>query len=170
MKKIVLFSVFVLSAILFAVTADAYCVDCYYGNTHGYNNFAEHTYSTAYSYERPFGHSYYYQPFGITTTDYSGFGSGNGVYGNYNVQPKAQVRQYSTSRYIADRYGKPSIAYNSNSQSYNYENRYGERFIGTEQHYNSPYTHSVTSRNKVYGSDGYLVYSDRTHSGYSFSN
>ena len=96
MKKIVLFSVFVLSAILFAVTADAYCVDCYYGNTHGYNNFAEHTYSTAYSYERPFGHSYYYQPFGITTTDYSGFGSGNGVYGNYNVQPKAQVRQYST--------------------------------------------------------------------------
>ena len=80
------------------------------------------------------------------------------------------MRQYSTSRYIADRYGKPYIAYTSNSNSYSYENRYGEIFIGTEQHYTSPYTHSVTSRNKMYDDNGYLVYSDRTHSGYSFSN
>ncbi|PIN91278.1 hypothetical protein COU57_01295 [Candidatus Pacearchaeota archaeon CG10_big_fil_rev_8_21_14_0_10_32_14] len=173
MKKIVLFSFALFATVVFSALASAYCIDCYYGNTQGYENFAEHTYSNAYTYERPFGHSYYYQPFTIASNDYSGFygsGPGNGVYGYNYVKPRAQVSTTTTSRYFANRYNQPSLAYTSNSNSYNYENRYGEIFIGTEQHYTSPYTHSVTSRNKVYGPDGYLVYSDRTHSGYSFNN
>ncbi len=168
MKKIVLSLVSVMLTIIFAVTTSAYCVDCYYGNTHGYNNFAEHTYSNAYSYESPFGHEYYYQPFGYATDYYSGFNYYNPPREYHYTKPKAQIKLTSSSKYIANRYGKPILAYNLDSRSYNFENRYGEKFIGTEQHFNSPNTHSVTSRSKIYDEDGYLVYSERTHSGNTF--
>jgi|SRR3989344_1428080 len=152
MKKITF--LLILTGILLTssfISVSAYCYDCYgnYGGNYGnyrYNNnynFAQNSYSTSYSYNQPFGHSYYYQPFGFSS--YGGY--------NYN-QPSSYYNQ--------------PISFSSSITSTSYKDYYNQRIYDTQYRYDSPYTHGITYRTKVYDSDGYLVQTSRSNSGYSY--
>jgi len=133
MKKIFLISVFafvLISLSLISVSAYYGGYGGYYGNNYRYNggNYASETYSTATSYNRPFGHSYYYQPFGFTS---------------YNSYGYTRPSGYQSS-----------LSYRSTSGKDYY---YGGPRYDLELRYDSPYSTGYSYNSKKYDSNGFLI-------------